>query len=551
MLMQWGQFLDHDIDHSMEAVSRETFRTGHTCGATCSSDPPCFPIMLPESDPRATRGGVQCMEFTRSSATCGSGTTSVFFEDLQQREQVNRISSYIDASQVYGSSPDLSESLRNLTNDFGRMRQGITYDYGKPLLPFNDGHPIDCRRDPRDSDIGCFLAGDVRANEQLGLLSLHTIWMREHNRLAEELRSINPHWDGDRLYQEARKVVWASMQHITYEHWLPLILGKDGIKKLGQYTGYKPDVEPTVSNVFATSALRFGHTLINPIMRRLNENFTSIPEGDLSLHKAFFSPWRLIEEGGLDPLLRGLIVNPAKLANHGLTEDLTERLFEVAHTVALDLGALNIQRGRDHGLAGYTSWTHWCGLTTASPSWSDLGTLIQDNSLIRILRDLYGHPNNIDVWVGSILETRLSDARVGPTTQCLLIDQFRRLRDGDRFWYESPGVLTQGQLDQVKQVSLARIICDNGDNIKRLPHNVFLNEDVNKFSKCDSVPKMSLNPWTDCDHETEILLSRPRRETKDKKSIFDTDNVVQLEKLHDTIRTLEQKIADLEQKCEK
>ena len=101
--------------------------------------------------------------------------------------------------------------------------------------------------------------------------------------------------------------------------------------------------------------------------------------------------------------------------------------FKVAHTVALDLGALNIQRGRDHGLAGYTSWTHWCGLTTASPSWSDLGTLIQDNSLIRILRDLYGHPNNIDVWVGSILETRLSDARVGPTTQCLLIDQFRKV----------------------------------------------------------------------------------------------------------------------------
>ena len=68
-----------------------------------------------------------------------------------------------------------------------------------------------------------------------------------NNRLAEELRSINPHWDGDRLYQEARKVVWACMQHITYEHWLPLILGKDGIKKLGQYTGYKPDAEPSMS----------------------------------------------------------------------------------------------------------------------------------------------------------------------------------------------------------------------------------------------------------------------------------------------------------------
>ena len=165
----------------MEAVSRETFRTGQTCGATCSDDPPCFPILVPDDDPRQTRrgGGGGCMEFTRSSPSCGSGSTSVFFEDLQQREQVNRLTSYIDASQVYGSNADFATSLRNLTNDFGRMREGITYDYGKPLLPFNDGHPIDCRRDPRDSDIGCFLTGDVRANEQLGLLSLHTIWFRQ------------------------------------------------------------------------------------------------------------------------------------------------------------------------------------------------------------------------------------------------------------------------------------------------------------------------------------------------------------------------------------
>ena len=120
MVMQWGQvsedwsvrghvtrcspligpqFLDHDLDHSMEAVSRETFRTGLTCGASCAAEPPCLPIALPEDDPRR-RGGGECMEFTRSSAGCGSGATSVFFSSLLQREQVNRLTSFIDASQV-------------------------------------------------------------------------------------------------------------------------------------------------------------------------------------------------------------------------------------------------------------------------------------------------------------------------------------------------------------------------------------------------------------------------------------------------------------------
>ena len=89
---------------------------------------------------------------------------------------------------------------------------------------------------------------------------------------------INPHWDGDRVYQEARAVVWAEMQHITCRHWLPLVLGEAGMARLGEYTGYQPDTDPGVANVFATAAMRFGHTLINPVLRRLSDNFTSIPE---------------------------------------------------------------------------------------------------------------------------------------------------------------------------------------------------------------------------------------------------------------------------------
>ena len=200
------------------------------------------------------------MEFTRSSPSCGSGSTSVFFEDLQQREQVNRLTSFIDGSQVYGSEADLATSLRNLTNALGRLREGITYDYGKPLLPFNDGHPIDCRRDPRESDIGCFLAGDVRANEQVGLLGLHTLWFREHNRVVTELRRINPHWDGDRLYQEGRLIVGASMQQITFTQWLPTVLGPQMLTQLGldhEECVYKEKADTGILNEFAAAAFRW------------------------------------------------------------------------------------------------------------------------------------------------------------------------------------------------------------------------------------------------------------------------------------------------------
>ena len=471
-----------------------SLRTGQTCGATCSNEPPCFSIPLPPGDPRGGEG--RCIEFTRSSPTCGSGKTSVFFESLQQREQINRLTAFIDGSQVYGSEADLATSLRNLTNDLGRLREGITYDYGKPLLPFNDGHPIDCRRDPRDSDIGCFLAGDVRANEQVGLLGLHTLWFREHNRVVTELRRINPHWDGDRLYQEGRLIVGASMQHITFTQWLPAILGPAGMERLGDYRGYRPDVDPSVSNVFATAAMRFGHTLVQPVLPRLDENFTSIPEGDLPLHKAFFSPWRLVEEGGLDPVLRGLYSRPSRLTSQGLTRDLTERLFSAAHTVALDLAAINIQRGRDHGLAGYTAWLEWCGLASPPFSWADLEPFIPSRRLRQRLRELYGQPDNVDLWVGSVLERRVEGGRVGPTTQCLLLEQFRRTREGDRFWYESGQAFTAAQLAQIRLGSLARLICDNADNIQRVPANVFLNTDSSQFLDCSQVDQPSLNPWT-------------------------------------------------------
>lgn len=111
---------------------------------------------------------------------------------------------------------------------------------------------------------------------------------------------------------QARKIMGALFQHITFKHWLPKVLGPKGMAMIGSYEGYKPDVNPSIVNEFAVAAMRFGHTLIQPIIFRLNETFHEIPQGHLSLHQVFFAPHRIVEEGGLDPLIRGLFAKPAK-----------------------------------------------------------------------------------------------------------------------------------------------------------------------------------------------------------------------------------------------
>lgn len=499
MVMQWGQFLDHDLDHAIPSVSSESW-DGIDCKKSCEYASPCYPIDVPPNDPRIRNR--RCIDFVRSSAICGSGMTSVFFDSIavQPREQINQLTSFIDASQVYGFSDELAQDLRDVTNDLGHLREGPIFPNRKALLPYAAGAQMDCRRDLSESNINCFLAGDIRANEQVGLLVMHTVWMREHNRIADELRRINPQWDGEKIYQESRKIIGALAQHITYAHWLPHILGDEGMTILGSYKSYDPSIHPSISNVFATAALRFGHSLINPILHRLNSSFLPIPEGHLPLHKAFFSPWRVVDEGGVDPLLRGLFTVPAKLKkpNQNLNTELTEQLFKVAHAVALDLAAINIHRSRDHAIPGYLEFRKFCNLSSVE-TFEDLRSEISDYEVRRKLQELYGHPGNIDVWVGGILEDQVKGGRVGPLFRCLLIEQFRRLRDGDRFFYENPSSFKPEQLAQIKQGSLSRLLCDSADSIEDITPNVFLlPKKQGGYIKCQNIPRMDLRMWTEC-----------------------------------------------------
>nr|AKR04374.1 peroxidasin [Chilo suppressalis] len=512
MVMQWGQWLDHDLDHALPSVSSQTW-DGVDCKKTCDYAAPCFPIDVPPNDPRVTNR--RCIDFIRTSAVCGSGITSVLFSKLQPREQINQLTSFIDASQVYGFEQTVAEDLRDLTNDNGLLRVGATFPGKKPLLPTTGVNAMDCRRNLDESTRSCFVAGDIRANEQIGLAAMHTIWMREHNRIATQLKFLNPQWEGNKVYQEARKIVGAEIQFITYENWLPLILGQDGFKQLGTYNGYKSNINPSISNVFATAALRFGHSMINPVLHRYDENFETISQGHLLLRDAFFSPWRLVDEGGVDPLIRGMFTTSAKLKTptQNLNSELTEKLFYSAHAVALDLAAINIQRGRDHGIPPYTKFRQFCNMTEVE-TFNDLANEIPDKTIRDKLERLYGSVHNIDVWVGGILETQVDGGKVGPLFKCILLEQFTRLREGDRFWYENPTIFKQEQLNEIKKTSLARILCDNGDNVDTIGENVFLLPDAQDgLISCEDLPTMDFRYWVECESCSDggEQLSRRRR----------------------------------------
>ncbi|XP_055505548.1 eosinophil peroxidase-like isoform X1 [Leucoraja erinacea] len=514
ILVEWGQWIDHDMDLTPQSASTSSFIDTIDCSSSCYNRSPCFPIQIPEDDPRACESE-RCMPFFRSAPACGSGESGILTGQLRPREQLNSITSFVDASMVYGSTESLAWRLRNHTNDLGFLAINQQYsDHGLAYLPFMTKklqNPCTLTRDQshigNKSDIPCFLAGDSRANEHLGMQALHTIFLREHNKIVSELHQLNPHWSGETLYQEARKIMGAFHQIINWKDYVPKILGPDATKQhLLPYKGYDDTVDPRISNVFATAAFRFAHVTIHPILYRLDENYTENPTyPSISLHKSFFSPWRIIEEGGIDPIIRGVVLKSAKLQTQTqmMPEELTEKLFQPKESLALDLAALNLQRGRDHGLPSYNAWRRFCGLTQAK-NISELIQVFNSTYLAKKILAVYKTPDNIDVWIGAIAEPLLPRARVGELLACLLGKQFQVLRDGDRFWWENEGVFTKQQREELSKVTLSRILCDS-TRIRRIPVDVFSrNQYPNDFVPCNSsvIPSLSLAPWKEKTTET-------------------------------------------------
>uniref|UniRef100_A0A7M4EQY1 Thyroid peroxidase n=1 Tax=Crocodylus porosus TaxID=8502 RepID=A0A7M4EQY1_CROPO len=503
ILMLWGQYIDHDIAFTPQSTSRAAFLRGVDCQLTCENQNPCFPMKIFPNDTLST--GMDCLPFYRSSPACGTGDHGILFGNLSTlnpREQINGLTSFLDASTVYGSTPAMEKKLRNFTSEEGLLRINVQYyDNDREYLSFVDQVPSPCAQDPSSNEaerIECFMAGDSRSSEVISLAAMHTLWLREHNRLAKALKRQNYHWSSETVYQEARKIVGALHQIITLRDYIPKIIGPDAFNQyVGLYKGYDPSVNPTVSNIFSTAAFRFGHATIQPIIKRLNAQYQDDPDlPNLHLHEVFFSPWRLIKEGGLDPLLRGLLARSAKLQmqDQMLNEELTEKLFVLSNNGSLDLASLNLQRGRDHGLPGYNDWREFCDLPRIKTQ-TDMNTIIDNKKIAEKIMKLYHHPNNIDVWLGGLAENFLPDARTGPLFACIIGKQMKALREGDRFWWENDNIFTEVQRHELKKHSLSRIICDN-TGLAEVPLDAFqLGKFPEDFESCANIPGINLEAW--------------------------------------------------------
>lgn len=392
MVWQWGQFIDHDID--LTPGGGVEFANIDTTG-----DP----------DFLGTPIG-----FSRSvwDATTGDSIGN-------PRQQKNNISSFIDSGNVYGSDSTHNNGLRS------GIGGQLSTSAGN-LLPFNTGGLANDNGPAGGADADFFVAGDIRVNEQAGLTSMHTLWMREHNHWADRIATETSLTTDEDIFQAARKIVNAEMQAITYNEWLPALTGTT----LDAYSGFSFAVDPSISNEFSTAAFRIGHSMLSSTLLRMDDSGAVIPEGNLALQSAFFNPDN-ISDVGIEPYLKGLASQAAQEIDNQVVDDVRNFLFGPPGAGGFDLASLNIQRGRDHGLADYNTMRVDYGLAPIS----DFTDITSDTAVSDALASVYSDVDEIDPWIGMLAEEHVAGSSMGELMQLIILDQFERLRDGDRFFY--------------------------------------------------------------------------------------------------------------------
>ena len=476
MHTQFGQFLDHDLVLTPEEDE-------HECCEEFGARPSCFPIQIPENDYfyqssilRERGHDQRCLDHSRSVGCCSDGFES------SNHEQLNGITAFIDASNVYGSSEFQSNKLR-VKDGSGRLK--VDQNTLLPIL----------QQSPSESDQGR-TAGDSRAAEMPGLATMHTVFVREHNRICDALKlhpDIDDSWEDEDFYQNARRILIAQMQKIVYNEYLPVIFGRNEIYRwdltLSQNTKYYSYVDPTHVNSFGAAAFRFGHTMIQGLIKMFEDILSTDTFNIYELGQNFFNltNYELRDGEGMELILIGLMRQKAQSNDRHVSEELTNKLFANSNPfmtstganitgVGGDLVSRNIQRGRDHGLPSYAAFykhLHQPADISVLDCWSNKP---KDISLENwnLLKRIYNHPHHIDLFVGGLAEEPYSGGLTGRTFQAIIGQTFRNLKHGDRFFFTHEGNMDSNEFDQIMGRTFGDIICDNSPFISGVLENVFL-----------------------------------------------------------------------------
>ena len=421
----------------------------------------CFNIDISEDNFYSEKTG--CHPFTRSDAICTADNI---------RMQFNGITSYIDASNVYGSDEEKAEKLRAKAK--GELQ---THEIG-PLIPSRKQAGFESSEHEHPEDL---VGGDVRAIEQPGLASMHSLFLNEHNRIAGLFSNNRPEMGDEEIFQITRKLIGAELQNIVYSEFLPVVLGNDTMQKYNlklpddkeENTVYDPLVDSTIDNEFATVAYRFGHSLIpnlllpstSPLRTSqlcpLSHNFFKFDEFVIGADKSG-KAWQ--------NLLLGVTKQQSPGADSSINRNILDYLFcedcGIPGGFGQDLAARNIQRGRDHGLPSYTKFREFCGLDVPG-NWASRPVDISENNWKR-LETVYTNVEDIDPFTGGLSETVVPHGLVGQTFACIIGQQFQKLKVGDRFFFtnsaqgaQSEHGLPKKTKKAIRDRSLGDILCDN------------------------------------------------------------------------------------------
>lgn len=406
MTVFFGQFLDHTIVSTPTAAAQ-------------------MPIPIPPDDPIFANFSSGHLHFARSRRA-PVPLSDMFSAPLFPRplrilrhiqRPLNALTAALDLASVYAVDRRRGHALRTFVNGTLRMGDGAMLPRNAPRFP-NAPFP----------GPAFFLAGDHRANENPALLALHVLFVREHNHICRELRTVFPRWGDQRLFHTARRINEAQFQYVVFEQYYPAMTGR----RLPPYKGYSPMTNLGILDVFSTAAFRVGHTMVGRwvnLYAQGNRKVAQVP-----LQRMFFRKASEYTEG-IDVFLRGVMHTTAQEIDLQVHDALRNFLFTgiPVEGVAFDLVALNLQRSRDHAIPTYNQVRSLLGLKCVK----SFAGISDDMNVRSRLQAVYGTVDRVEAWVGMMAERNERGSSMGKMLNRIWEMQFRALRDGDRFYYNN------------------------------------------------------------------------------------------------------------------